>query len=166
MPWTAARTTECYGNVRSALRSSYRTTQLLSQPLCRTVTKTMSVAPPLGNNWSKSSPAFKPSSTSLLLISSGLTWGSSTTTLVLISPGPAKAFNFFVRVQLTSLLLISPGLCDGSGFENTFISPETHTRNNANAVHAVASVRNAFGRSENVLLVFNQYVYWIVIIQD
>ena len=33
----------------------------------------MFVAPPLGNNWSKRSPTLKPSTTSLLLISSGLT---------------------------------------------------------------------------------------------
>ena len=46
----------------------------------------------------------KPSSTSMLLISSGLTCGPSTTSFLLISPGPAKAFNFFVRVHLTSLL--------------------------------------------------------------
>ena len=72
------------------------------------VTKTISVAPPLGDNWSKRSPALKPSSTSLLLISSGLTWGSSTTSLLLISPRPAKVSNFLLRVQLTSLLLISP----------------------------------------------------------
>ena len=36
LPWTAARTTKCYGNVRPALRSDHRTTQLLSQLLCRT----------------------------------------------------------------------------------------------------------------------------------
>ena len=64
----------------------------------------------MGNNWSERIPTLKPSSTSLLLISSGLTWGSSTTSLLLISPGPAEASNFFVRVQLTSLFLISPGL--------------------------------------------------------
>ena len=53
----------------------------------------------------------EPSSTSLLLISSGLSWGSSTTSLLLISPGPAnKTLTFFVRVQLTSLLLISLGM--------------------------------------------------------
>ena len=42
-------------------------------------TKTMSVAPPLGSNWSKRSPTLKPSSTSLLLISSRLSssWESS-----------------------------------------------------------------------------------------
>ena len=52
----------------------------------------------------------EPSSTSLLLISSGLSWGSSTTSLLLISPGPAnETLTFFVRVLLTSLLLISPG---------------------------------------------------------
>ena len=79
-------------------------------PNCCAVTKTMSVTPLLGNNWRKRSSTFKPSSTSLLLISSGLTWGSSTTSLLLISPGPAKASNFFLRVQLTSLLLVSPGL--------------------------------------------------------
>ena len=71
------------------------------------VTKTMSVAPPLGNNWSERIPTLKPSSTPLLLISSGLTCGSSTTSLLLISPGSVKASNFFVRVQLTSLLLIA-----------------------------------------------------------
>ena len=48
----------------------------------------------------------------LILLSSGLTCGSSTTPLLLISPGPAKASNFFVRVQRTSLLLISLGLWD------------------------------------------------------
>ena len=39
----------------------------------------MSVAPPLGNNWSKRCPTLSPSTTSLLLISSGLTssWESS-----------------------------------------------------------------------------------------
>ena len=36
LPWTAARTTECYGSVRPALRSDHRTTQMLSQLLCRT----------------------------------------------------------------------------------------------------------------------------------
>ena len=45
------------------------------------VTKTMSVSPPLGNNWSKRSPtlSLQPSTTSLLLISSGLasSWESS-----------------------------------------------------------------------------------------
>ena len=39
------------------------------------VTKTMSVALPLGNNWRERSPTLKPSSTSLILISSGyLPW--------------------------------------------------------------------------------------------
>ena len=38
------------------------------------VTKTMSVALPLGNNWNKRNPTFKPSSTFLLLISSGISW--------------------------------------------------------------------------------------------
>ena len=72
LPWTAARTTKCYGSIRPALCSNHRTTQLLSQLLCRTVTKTMSVALPLGNNWSKVSPTLKSGSTSLLLTSSGL----------------------------------------------------------------------------------------------
>ena len=36
LPWTAARTTKCYGSVRPASRSDHRTTQLLSQLLCRT----------------------------------------------------------------------------------------------------------------------------------
>ena len=49
LPWTAART-KCYGSVRPALHSDHHTMQLLSQLLCRTVTKTMSVALPLGNN--------------------------------------------------------------------------------------------------------------------
>ena len=38
-------------------------------------------------------------------------WVQHLWVLLLISPGPAEASNFFVRVQLTSLLLISPGLC-------------------------------------------------------
>ena len=79
-------------------------------------TKTMSIALLLRNNWWKRSPTFKPSSTSLLLISSGLTWASSTTSLLLISHGPAKVSNFFVRVQLTSLLLISRGPAKVSNF--------------------------------------------------
>ena len=33
--WTAARTTECYGSVRPALRSNHRTTRLLSQLLSK-----------------------------------------------------------------------------------------------------------------------------------
>ena len=71
-----------------------------------TVTRTTSVALLLSNNSKqKKSQLSEPNSTSLLLISSGLTWGSSTTSLLLISPGPAKLCNFFVRVQLTSLLL-------------------------------------------------------------
>ena len=52
LPWTAARTTGCYGSVRPASRSDYSTTQLL----CRTVTMTMSVASLLGNNCSRRSP--------------------------------------------------------------------------------------------------------------
>ena len=57
------------------------------------VTKTMSVAPPLGNNWSKRSPTFSHSLAQHHLSALDLLWA-----------------NFFVRVQLTSLLLISPGL--------------------------------------------------------
>ena len=41
LPWTAARTTGCYGSVRLELRSDHHTTQLLSQLLCGTVTKTI-----------------------------------------------------------------------------------------------------------------------------
>ena len=48
--WTTARTTKCYGSVRLALHSNYCTSQLLSQLLCGIVTKSMSAAPPLGNN--------------------------------------------------------------------------------------------------------------------
>ena len=36
LPYTAARTTKCYGSASPALCSNYRTTQLLSQLLCRT----------------------------------------------------------------------------------------------------------------------------------
>ena len=36
LPWTAARTTGCYGSVHPALRSDHSTTQLPSQLLCRT----------------------------------------------------------------------------------------------------------------------------------
>ena len=61
---------------------------------------TMSVAPPLGNNRSKRSPTFKPSSTCLLLISSGLTWGSGTTSLFLISPGLWLMLALVVQVLL------------------------------------------------------------------
>ena len=71
LPWTAARTTKCSGSVCLASHGDHRTTQLLFQLLCGTVTETMSVAPPLGNNWSKkkvwlSSPAPPPCSWSLL----------------------------------------------------------------------------------------------------
>ena len=38
-------------------------------------------------------------------------WVQHLWVLLLISLGPAEASNFFVRVHLTSLLLISPGLC-------------------------------------------------------
>ena len=130
--WTAARTTKCYGSIRPALPCNYRTTLLLSQLLCGTVTKTMSVAPPLGNNWSERNPTLKPSFTSLLLISSWLTCGSSTISLLLISPGPAEASNFFVEsssppsswprldsvdqpVQWYTWLLSSPRCCQETG---------------------------------------------------
>ena len=50
-------------------------------PVQSRVTKTLSIAPPVGNNWSKRSPTLSlwPSTTSLLLISSGLasSWESS-----------------------------------------------------------------------------------------
>ena len=36
MLWTTTGTTECYGSIRPALRRDHRTTQLLSQLLCRT----------------------------------------------------------------------------------------------------------------------------------
>ena len=52
------------------------------------VTRTVSVALLLSNKWSRKVQLSEPSSTSLLLISSGLSWGSSTTSLLLISPGP------------------------------------------------------------------------------
>ena len=55
------------------------------------VTKTMSVPPPLGNSCSKRSPALPLAQHHLPALD--LFWAS-----------------FFVRVQLTSLLLISPGL--------------------------------------------------------
>ena len=96
------------------------------------VRRTMSVAPLFTTTWSKKEVQLsEPSSTSLLTISSGLTWGSSTTSLLLIPPGLANESNFFLRdssppfswsrldpkkvsnflrVQLTCLLLISPGL--------------------------------------------------------
>jgi len=86
----------CYGSVRPALRSDHsdhNTTQLLSQLLCGTVKKTMSVAPPLGNNWSKRNQTLSLSIVQHHLPALDLFWAS-----------------FFVRVQLTSLLLISPGL--------------------------------------------------------
>ena len=73
----------------------------------RTVRNRVTTRLLLRNNWGKRSPTFKPCSISLLFICSGLTWGSF---LLLISPGPAEVSNFFVRVQLTSLLLILPGL--------------------------------------------------------
>ena len=95
--WTAARTTECYGSVRPALRSNHRTTRLLSQLLskityynrccCAEQSHKDNVrSSAVGNSWSKRSPTFKPSSPSQLLISSRLTWGSSNTSLFLISP--------------------------------------------------------------------------------
>ena len=110
MPWPAARTTKCYGSVRFAIAQQL-VYHAVTVPTAVRNRITMSVAPLLGGNWCKRSPTFKPSFIPLLLIYSGLTWGSSTTSLLLISPGPAKASSFFVRVQLTSLLLISPGLC-------------------------------------------------------
>ena len=79
--WAAARTTKIYAiAVSTAVRSR--------------VTATMSVALLLGNNWSKGqsnfqSPVPPPCSWSRL----GLSWGSSSTSLLLISPGHAKASN-------------------------------------------------------------------------
>ena len=46
LPRTAASTIRCWDSVHPALCSDHSTTQLPSQLLCRTVTKTMSVAPP------------------------------------------------------------------------------------------------------------------------
>ena len=73
------------------------------------VTRTISVAQLLTNNWSKRQVQLsEPSSATLILISHGLSWESSTISLLLISLGPRKwKSDFFVRVQLTSRLLHS-----------------------------------------------------------
>ena len=111
MPWTAARTTKM-------LRQCPLT--VVQQLVYYAITVSTAVWNSHKDNVHSSAvekrlmqkkSTFKPSSTSLLLVSSGLTWGSSITSLLLISPEPAEVFNFFVRVQLTSLFLISPGLC-------------------------------------------------------
>ena len=88
--WTATRTTGCYGSVRQALHSDHRTTQLLSQLLCRTVTK--SVRSSAVGKQLKQKKSNSPAQLHLLALD--LFWAS-----------------FFVRVQLTCFLLISPGLC-------------------------------------------------------
>ena len=75
-------------------------------------TKTISVVPLFGKQLKQKKSSLQ---AQLHLPTLGLTWGSSTTSLFLISPWPAKASNFFVRVQLTSLLLIMPGLWGCSG---------------------------------------------------
>ena len=91
LPWTAARTTKCYGSVRPALHSKLLHHAIaVPTAMQNRVTRTMSVAPPLGNNWSKRSPNLA----QLHCPALDLFW-----------------VNFFVRVQLTSLLLILPGLC-------------------------------------------------------
>ena len=77
------------------------------------VTKTMSVALLLGYNWSKKGPTLKPSSTPMLLISSGLTCGSSTTSLLLISPGPTEAD--LLALMVPSLKHTFPALCEHIG---------------------------------------------------
>ena len=65
--------------------------QLLFQLQWGAVTRTMYVALLLRNNWSKRHVQLsEPNSTSLLLIYSGLSWGSSTTSHLLISPGPVN----------------------------------------------------------------------------
>ena len=95
----------CYGRTTNMLRQCplataqqlvYCTTAVSSVAPNR-VTNTMSVAPLLRINWGKRSPTFKPSSISLLFISSGLIWWSSTTSLLLISPGPTKVSNLSIR---------------------------------------------------------------------
>ena len=93
LPWTAARTTGCYGSVRPALRSDHSTMQLLSQLICRTESQRRC---PWLRRW-------------------------ETTEANEVQPSLAQHHHpaldvfwadFFVRVQLTSLLLISPGLCE------------------------------------------------------
>ena len=85
------------------------------------VTRTRTVAQLLMNNWNKRSPNFQspappPCSWPLLGSLDGSAEPSSTS-LLLISPGPTNESltsswesNFFMRVQLTSLLMISDGL--------------------------------------------------------
>ena len=98
----------------SSLRSNYRTTQWLSwQLLCGTVTKTMSVAPPLGNELKRKKTN---SQTQHHLSALDLFWANlwvqhHLPPLDLAWTRKTWASNFFVRVQLTPLLLISPGLC-------------------------------------------------------
>ena len=112
MPWTTARATKILRQcLLTVVQQLVYYAIAVSTAVWNRVTKTMSIALLLRNDWCKRSPTFKPSSTSLLLVSSGLIWGFSITSLLLISPEPAEVFNFFMRVQLTSLLLISPGLC-------------------------------------------------------
>ena len=95
MPWTAARTTECWRQcpLGTAQQLVYYAVTVLTAARNR-VTKAMSVAPLLGNNWcGKKGPAFEPSSTSLLLID--LFWANLTVQHHLPPLALAKASNFF-----------------------------------------------------------------------
>ena len=90
-PWTATRTTKMLRQCPLAfVQQLVYYTVAVSTAVWSRVTRTMSIALLLSNNWSKRNPAFWASSTSLLLISSGLTWWFSTTSLLLISPAAAK----------------------------------------------------------------------------
>ena len=119
LPWTAARATECYGSVRPALRSDRRTTQLLSQLLRRTESQRQC---PRLHRWETTESEKKKIKKKIqlsaqlhlpaldLFCAKLVGPAPPPSPLLLSSPGPAKASNFFVRVQPTSLLLISPGL--------------------------------------------------------
>ena len=88
-PWTAARTMEVLRRCPLAIKKRLVHCAVpVSTAVLDRVTRTMSVALLLRNNPKRKKSNFsQPSSTSLLLISSGLTWGSSSTSLLLISPG-------------------------------------------------------------------------------
>ena len=88
LPWTAARTTGCaIRNVNTSGIAQRPPHHAIAVPTAmqNRVTETMSVAPPLGNDWNKRSPTLSLAQHHQF----DLFWAS-----------------FFVRVQLTSLLLI------------------------------------------------------------
>ena len=112
MPWTAARTTKMLRQCPLRHCAATRVPRNYFPNCCAEQSHKDNVrSSAVGKQLTQKKSNFQAQLHSLFLISSGLTWGSSTISLLLIPPGPAKASYFFMRVHLTSFLYVSPGLC-------------------------------------------------------